>query len=312
MRSFFSPVSGKNKLPSDQRSAIGVGFLFAIASAALFAIRPIFVKLVYAEGVDSTTLIAYRMLFSLPIYIALLCYFLRDSELRAKLSPILIFKISIVGMFGYYFASFLDLVGLQYVTAQLGRMILYTYPTFVVLFGALWFNERITIRVVAALLLTYLGIAFIFAHDLGSYGIDVITGGLYILGSAISFSVYLLFGKSLIANVGSRLFTSVALISASIGILTHFTISHGFVAVGLNPRALWLILVIALFCTVIPTFFTTAAVARIGADRTGIVATIGPAFTSVAAVLVLQEAFTIYHLVGIILTVIGVSFLRKR
>lgn len=288
------------------------GFIFAFASAGLFAIRPIFVKLVYLEGVDTTTLIALRMLFSLPIYVALLVYFLRQKELRGRLSAANVVKISVVGMFGYYFASFLDLLGLQYVTAQLGRMILYSYPTFVVIFGALWFHERITLRTVISLLLTYLGIALIFGNDLQTFGPDVITGGLLIIASALCFTVYLLFSKSLIAEVGSRLFTSVALIAASIGILLHFTISHGFQPQGLNYRAIWLILIIAIFCTVIPTFFTTAAVARIGADRTGIVATIGPAFTSLAAVLVLQEAFTIFHLLGIAITVIGVAFLRRN
>ncbi len=106
-----------------QWSGATQGFVFAIASAALFSIRPIFVKLVYAEGVDTTTLIALRMLFSAPIYAFLLILFLRNSEYRHRLKPALIFKICGVGLLGYYLASFLDLLGLQFVTAQLGRMI---------------------------------------------------------------------------------------------------------------------------------------------------------------------------------------------
>lgn len=293
-------------------SIVQAGFLFAIASAALFAIRPIFVKLVYAEGVDSTTLIALRMVFSLPIYIVLLVYFLRDKELRRRLNPKIVLQISMVGWFGYYFASFLDLIGLQFVTAQLGRMILYTYPTFVVLLGALFFAERITLRVGVSLSLTYAGIALLFGHDLNSYGPDVVRGALYITASSLSFAIYLLLGKGLIDQVGARLFTCIALISASIGILVHFFVSHRFEPVGLNSQSTLLILAIALLCTVIPTFFTTAAVARIGADRTGIVATVGPAFTSLAAVNVLGEAFTWYHTCGIALTVWGVWILRRR
>jgi len=288
------------------------GFLFAIGSAALFAIRPIFVKLVYAEGVDSTTLIAFRMLFSMPIYIMLLLIFLRNPELKARLTPKNILAIGIVGMVGYYAASFLDLLGLQYVTAQLGRMILYTYPTFVVLLGALFFKERITLKVCASLLVTYVGVAVIFGHDLNTFGEDVITGGLFILGSALTFSFYLLFGKSLIAEVGSRLFTCIALIAASIGILTHYALTRPIFEPNVTTTSLWLILIIAIFCTVIPTFFTTSAVARIGADKTGIVAMTGPAFTSTFAISILAEAFTIYHATGIALIIIGVWILSDR
>ena len=120
-----------------QPSTTTVGLIFAILSAVLFAIRPIFVKLVYAQDIDPTTLIAFRMLFSAPIYAAILFYLLRDPEKRARLSWRTVLASCVLGLFGYYLASLLDLLGLQYVTAQLGRMVLYIYPTMVVLLGAL-------------------------------------------------------------------------------------------------------------------------------------------------------------------------------
>jgi len=288
------------------------GFLFAIGSAMLFAVRPIFVKLVYEEGVDPTTLIAFRMLFSVPFYIVLLAYFLRKKERRKNLNVTIILKIAGIGMLGYYAASFLDLLGLQYLTAQLARMILYCYPTFVVLLGAAFFGERVSPKIVLSLLITYFGIAVIFGHDLREFGSEVFTGGLYILGSALTFAFYLLFSKPLIDKIGSRLFTCLALISASIGILLQFYLTRDIAELSISFDALWLILFIAIFCTVIPTFFTTAAVARIGANKTGIISTTGPAFTSVSAVLVLNEAFTIFHLIGIALTVLGIWILQRK
>jgi drug/metabolite transporter (DMT)-like permease len=293
-------------------SPISIGFAFAIASAALFAIRPIFVKLIYAEGVDSTTLIGFRMLFSLPIYAIMLLLLLRDSEKRSRLTFNNVLAASGVGLFGYYLASYLDLLGLKYVTAQLGRMMLYTYPTFVVILGALFFGKRITTRIVAALSITYVGVAIIFGHDLNEFGPDVITGSLFILGSALSFSLYLLFGKPLIEEMGSRVFTCIALITASIAILVHYSVTRSILDPQVNSTALGWILVIAIFCTVIPTFFTTSAVARIGADNTGIVAMVGPAFTSSFAVAILDERFTVFHALGIGLIVLGVWVLRAK
>ncbi len=291
---------------------VNTGFLFALGSAALFAVRPIFVKMVYAQGTDPTTLIGFRMLFSLPIYTLILLWLLRDTELRRRLTIRNIVMTSVVGWFGYYFASFLDLVGLQYVSAQLGRMVLYVYPTFVVVFGALFFKQRITARVIVSLMVTYAGVLVIFGHDLQVFGPDIIKGSLIILFCAACFSIYLLFGKSLIDELGARLFTSIALISASLAILTHYAFTRSITEPNVNATATFWIFIIAIFCTVIPTFLTTSAVARIGSDRTGIIAMVGPGFTSLFAVAILGEHFTVYHAIGIVMTVTGVWILSKE
>lgn len=297
---------------SNQVSDLTAGFLFGIGSAALFAIRPIFVKLVYAQGIDPTTLIAFRMLFSFPIYALMLFFLLRDPEKRRRLNFKNVLACSTVGLFGYYCASFLDLLGLQYVTTQLGRMILYVYPTMVVMLGALMFGEKINMRMLVSLAITYTGVAIIFGHDLNEFGSDVTTGALFILASALSFSIYLIFSKRYISQLGSRVFTCVALISASIGIFIHYALTRSISAPQVNAEGLFWILVIAIFCTVIPTFFTTAAVARIGANKTGIVAMVGPAFTSSFAIIILSEAFTVYHALGITITVLGVWYLHRE
>lgn len=297
---------------SRQISTTTAGFLFGIASAALFAIRPIFVKLVYAQGIDPTTLIAFRMLFSAPIYAIMLLLLLRDPEKKSRLNSKAVFTSCLVGLFGYYAASFLDLLGLQYVTAQLGRMILYVYPTIVVLLGALFFKEKVNLRMLISLSITYLGVAVIFGHDLTTFGSDIYIGAFYILASALLFAIYLILSKSLITELGSRVFTCIALISASIGIFIHYGVTRSIVSPEVNPTGLFWILVIAIFCTVIPTFFTTSAVARIGANKTGIVAMVGPAFTSTFAVLILSEVFTVYHAIGIFMIVAGVWYLHRE
>ncbi len=296
---------------SNSNSAITAGFIFAIASAALFAIRPIFVKLVYAEGTDPTTLIGFRMLFSLPIYLGMLLWLIRKEEFRKRMTIKNVALASVTGWFGYYFASFLDLVGLQYVTAQLGRIVLYAYPTFVVIFSAVLFKQTISKTTVLSLVITYLGVLVIFGHDLQSFGDEVIKGSIIILGSAACFAVYLIFGKPLIQELGSRLFTSLALISASIAILCHYGLTQPVSEPNVNATALFWIFIIAIFCTVIPTFFTTAAVERIGPDKTGITAMVGPGFTAVFAVTILSESFTWFHLVGMLMTIAGVWVLSK-
>jgi drug/metabolite transporter (DMT)-like permease len=163
-----------------------------------------------------------------------------------------------------------------------------------------------------SLAITYVGVAVIFGHDLQQFGDNVIVGALFIVGSALSFAIYLIFSKSLITELGSRVFTCIALISASVGIFIHYALTRSILTPQVNAVGLSWILVIAIFCTVIPTFFTTAAVARIGANKTGVVAMVGPAFTSSFAVLVLGEEFTGYHATGITMVVMGVWYLHRE
>ena len=301
-------------MPPSSRS-FNIGLLFAISSAALFAVRAIFVKLVYAEGVDPLTLIGFRMLFSLPLYACVLVFVLRSAERRARLTKTNVLFACFIGCLGYYSASYLDLIGLQYVTAQLGRLVLYTYPTFVVILGMIFFAEKITPRTIIALIITYSGVLLIFSYDISSYGNEVKKGVAFILLCALSFAFYLIMSKPLIKTMGSQLFTSLALIAASVAILCHYSVETylrtGTIApTQMTDTALFWIFIIALFCTVIPTYFTTAAVARIGAEKTGIAAMIGPAFTSIFAVSILGESFTLYHLVGMSLTVLGIWIIK--
>ena len=148
-----------------ERSNYLIGLMLAIVGAMLFSVRPILVKFAYQDGIDSVSLLTLRMLFSLPFYAVLFLYFLRDVERRKTLKPRLIAFTAVIGLCGYYAASLLDLIGLQYISAQLERLLLFTYPTLVVIFGALFFRQKITGTVILALAFSYGGIASIFTHD---------------------------------------------------------------------------------------------------------------------------------------------------
>ena len=286
-----------------------IGLAFAIFGAALFSVRPILVKFAYQENVDSVTLLTLRMLFSAPFYIVLLAIFLRDPIRKANLNLRIVAFTTVIGLMGYYAASLLDLYGLLYISAQLERLLLFTYPTFVVIFGALFFGKKITSNIVIALMFSYGGIASIFIHDLNHYGDNIALGSIFVGFSTIVFAFYVLFGKNIITQIGSRMFTCIAMIAASIGIIIHFLVTNEIQDLATNNTVYLISLAIAIFCTIIPSFCISEAIARIGPDRTSITGTIGPVFTTLFAVNLLGEAFTTYHAIGIILVVIGVSIL---
>lgn len=290
------------------------GYVLAAAGAILFSTKAIFVKLAYgpagAVGIDAITLLALRMIFALPIYLIIGGFMLR-GELRAgKRLPTLrkAAAVAAVGVIGYYGASYLDFAGLVYITAQFERLILFTYPVFVMIFGALFFGGRITAWGVTALCIAYSGIAVIFLEGATAKGDNVVLGVLLVLGSGAAFALYQLFAKPLVNAIGSRLFTCIAMSGASAAVFVHFLFEHSpAVLAEVSPHVFGLAGLIAIFSTVLPSFMLNAAIGLVGPQAVSVIGTLSPVATIVMAIIILAEPFTGTDALGTALVIAGVG-----
>ena len=237
---------------------IQLGYLFAAVGAVLFSTKAIFVKLAYAVTVDAETLLALRMGLSLPFYlfIGYLAVADRRKKNAALPSPIMVLRAGIIGLIGYWLASYTDFIGLEYISAQFERLILFTYLLFVVVLGALLFNHRLQPRAVLAIAISYAGLAFIFGENFSLEGADVALGSAFVLVAAIAFALYQLLAKEAIAIMGPRMFTCIAMIAASLGTFLQFGLTHEMAALKVGPRVLSYALLIAVVATVLPSFFS--------------------------------------------------------
>jgi len=295
------------------------GYGMAIGAAILFSTKPIIIKYAYSLGIDSLTLMLLRMLTAIPIYLIIGVLLVKKSSLDLSQTnqKILLFKAMTVGLLGYYLASFLDLAGLEYVNAQLERMLLYAYPTFVAIFAFIIFKQPISKQQKLALAICYAGIILLFAKDFSLQGDQVITGSVLILLSAVSYALYLLLSKPFIHSYGSLLFTCISMLSASVATVVHYSIDMVFTGTEITAISdysleLWgAILGLTIFATVIPTFMISEAVKQIGATNTSLTGTLGPVVTTIFAVLLLGEIFTWVHAVGMIL-IVGAILLLSR
>lgn len=288
---------------------IGIGC--ALLGAALFSLKPVMIKLLYAEGVQTEIIIIWRMIISAPIYVIIGYMVYRSRKTEVKFTTKLVLQTMILGILGYYVATYLDLLGIQYISAQLERIVLFTYPTFVAILGYFVYRETISLKQFAAMILAYAGIAVMFGNELNVSGDDALTGGLLVLAAALTFACYILFQKNPIKVMGSRMFTSIAMVAASLAIFVHGAFSSGLEFTDISLYVFWLSFVTAILCTVIPSYLLAEAVGRIGSGPTSISIGIGPIFTSIFAVLTLGESFTIYHLIGTILVIVGVYLLSQ-
>ncbi len=288
-----------------------IGLLYALLGAALFSLKPVLIKMMYIEGISIEAIMTWRMIFSVPFYVVIGLMVYRTRRDTVKFSPKLIVQICIIGVMGYYVATYLDLLGLVYISAQMERIILFTYPTFVAILGYIFYREKISFKQFLAMVLAYLGIAIMFGNEMRITGVDTIKGSGLVLLAALVFACYMLFQKSPIKAIGSRLFTSIAMLAASVAIFVHMILTQGLGFLDISNYGLFLTFVTAIVATVIPSYLLAEAVNRIGAGPTSISIGIGPIFTSIFAVLSLGESFTIYHLSGTILVIIGIYLLSQ-
>ncbi len=286
-----------------------IGILCCLAGASLFSTKAIFIKLAYQDDVNAALLLAYRMLFSLPFFVAAGIWAWRQKRKRGEALPgwRTFWSAVATGCIGYYLSSYTDFKGLEYISAQLERLLLFTYPLYVLLFGAIWWKHRITGNAIIAALITYVGLAVVFGLDLPEGGRATVIGSALVIACAMLFAIYQLLAKNLVTAMGSVLFTAVALSSSGIACILHQAIvSGGDFAAG--ERFLWLAAGCAIFATVLPSFLINAGMARISPQAVAMISTISPLVTIGLAVSILGEPFTLAHAFGSAMVLAGVGY----
>ncbi|MFC7297587.1 DMT family transporter [Herminiimonas aquatilis] len=295
--------------PSSPRKLFLIGLLIAIVGAVLFSTKAIVAKLIYRYNVDAVTLIAFRMMFSLPFFIVIAIWKARTAQ---SLSTVEKGQIVILGLLGYYLSSFLDFLGLQYISAGLERLILFLTPSFVLLISVFLMKKKITAIEWAALGTSYLGTVLVFVHDVRIGGANVTIGGLFVLGSAISYAVYLLASGELVRRVGALRLVAYAMCVSSVACITQFFVLRP-ASMLIQPMDVYsLSMINAFFCTVLPVFLTMIAVDRIGAATASQAGMIGPVSTLFLAAWILGEPITSIQLAGTALVLCGIYLLSKK
>lgn len=307
--------------PSHRISGQNWGYVLAFFGTVFFSMKSIFVKLIYQpvdgmtiNGVEAITIMAMRMGFSAPFFITIFWLALRQRK-RRELPPMQkrdLALAALLGLFGYYACAWLDIEGIKYITAQLERLLLFTYPIFVFIFGAMFFGKPLTKEAILAVIIAYAGIGLIFLRGDIAVGINVPLGSAMILLCAALFAFFQLFAKPMIGRLGSSIFTCCAMLGAGVMIFAHFVTENivmGDVSEVLNlPPRIWLLgIALAFFSTLLPSFMVNLAISRVGPQATSAIGMIAPISTIFLAIFVLGEPFALIDGVGTLITVIGIG-----
>jgi len=291
------------------RPAVAAGLALAVAGSVMFSGKAIVVKLAYRHGVDAETLLALRMLFAVPFFVAALWWTSRRAAPLARREHALLVTI---GLLGYHLASYFDFLGLQYITAALERLILYLNPTLVLLLSVLVLRRPVTRFELLALLLSYGGILLAFWHDVRIDADGVAIGAALVFASAACYAVYLVVSGELVRRVGPIRLTAYAMCVASVGVCAQFALVRPLASLAQPAPVLWLSLVNALLCTVLPVFATMMAVARVGAGTVALAGMVGPVATIALGYAFLAEPISGWQLAGTALVLAGVFVLSRK
>lgn len=287
------------------------GVFLVLLGAVCFSVKAIIIKLAYGISIDPVTLLTLRMGFSLPFFLAVPFIYKRKSH-EQKVTRQDWIKILLLGILGYYVASIFDFWGLQYITAGLERLILFIYPTIVVLLSAAFLKKPITKHTIFALLLSYLGVFIIFSDTNIHSQKNLVLGAVFIFISAFSYAVYLVGSGSLIPKLGSVLFNAYSMVISCLAVIVHFSIAQPTNLLEL-PQEFYLFgITIALVSTVIPTFLVAEGINLIGPGKASIIASVGPVITIFLGYWILGETFTFYEGIGTLFVLGGVIWISTK
>ena len=284
------------------------GLLLASLGAVGFSGKAIIVKFAYRYGVDAVTLIMYRMLFALPLFVLLAWWAGRGKPALTWRDARTVLGL---GFCGYYLASFLDFAGLRYISASLERLILYLNPTLVLGLGAFLFHRKVTREQVLALAVSYCGVLCVFGREMSLQGADVPLGATLVFGSAVSYAIYLSYSGEEVKRLGALRLTGLATTVACLICIAQFLLLKPISSMNVPGAVLWLSVLNATLCTFAPVLMVMMAIERIGASLTAQAGTIGPLSTILLAVLLLGETFTAWIAAGTVLVLAGIWLLTK-
>ncbi len=291
----------------EQRQRL-IGCALVLLGASGFSTKAILIKLAYMADtqLDAITLLALRMLFSLPLFLlAALWQQKKYSEppLDKKQWVIVI----VLGLMGYYIASYLDFLGLQIISAGLERLIIFSYPTFVVLFSAIFYRRAMTASVIIALGLSYIGILLVFIEQVSLASTNILLGSAFVLSSAIIFAFFVMSSGVMVLRIGSVRFTAYTMLVASLATLIHFAFHHDLlITMTAIPLEIYILsLIMAVFATVLPSFLMNNGIEKVGASSAAILSSVGPVITLMLAHKLLQETITETQLLGTFFVLAG-------
>lgn len=283
--------------------------MLAVGGSIALAGKAIIAKVAYRYDVDAVTVLMWRMLVALGPFVWITWWAGRG---KPRLSARDMAALVGLGFLGHYLASYLDFLGLVYISAGLERLIIYLTPTLVLAFGIVLFGQRATRKQLAAIAVGYAGMLTVFGHEVSFAGPHVALGALLVFGSAAAYSLYLSYSGQLVVRLGALRVVGWASTIACLFCIAQFVVLRPLSAAAVPADVLCLMLINGTVCTIAPLVMVMMAVERVGAATAAQAGMFGPLSTIALGIAILDEPFSLWIAAGTLLVVGSVYILARK
>jgi len=287
------------------------GIFMAGIGSMLFSGKAVLIKLAFGYGADAETLLALRMLMALPMFWAIYWW----ESRRKPMNPITWtdrLKLFFLGFLGYFLSSYLDFLGLQYISVGLERIVLYLTPTIVLLISYFVLHKAISHLQWYALVIGYVGVFVVFIQDAGSTGISAWLGMLLVFGSACSYAIYMIGSGEMVQRIGSVRLVVYASSASALFSLIQSSFYNPSAIFEQTQAIYYLSLLNAGLCTVIPMLLIMIAINRIGSPLVAQAGILGPVSTIFLGYFILSEPITWVQISGMSLVIAAMWLLVRN
>ena len=284
------------------------GLLLVCLGTTLFSSKSILIQLAFKAGATVDELMLIRMLVALPIYILIGYFAWKRLTITPSLQAIAVIALS--GFACYHIASYLDMWSLQFLTAGLERIVLFSYPIFVVILHS-FAGQTISRAQWFGLAVAYSGVALFFIQDIQLHENTSLIAVLAVVLASLLTAFYMIASQKYGRKYNSDLFTAVAMGITGITIPSHYVAMHGINVSSISGEIWAYGIFLSLFLTVLASFVLNRGIAIVGANKASVTGMLGPLLTLTLAAYILDEPLTWVHGLAVMTTIIGIVLVTQ-
>lgn len=292
-----------------------VGTSQAALSASCFGIMGFLGSTAYAEGISVYNLMTFRFGIAGIIFLSILIYKFKSKKVGYKehilkyITPKYIAVGFIFGAIGYAGQAFLVFSSIKYIPTGLASILLYTYPTFVILIDAIFFKKSPSKLLIVSLILGFLG-CFLAIKNVSNGPTSLL--GIYMgIGAGLWYAIYIKVSEILLNKIPNE----ITITFMSIGCFTTFLLASIFSDTGFSiPETrdgLGAAFLLAIISTVFAIKFLFLSIEKIGAPKASITSTLEPVIAVLIGVTFLHENLAPSQFMGIIIVLFSVILTIK-
>jgi drug/metabolite transporter (DMT)-like permease len=282
------------------------GYIYAIAAAVLFGSSGMFVKLAQGTGLDSISLLTVQYMLAVTIMFAYA--FIRNRKILVVDRKSLI-DLALMGVIGSTGMTLCYYMAFEYLPVAVVTMLLYTYPVLVFIYTCIFEKGSMNGQKTAAIIMAFTGCVLALNLFGGNYAYPVF-GIVLGLMSAVFYAFINIFSEKKLEKVDSLAINAYSTLFSLIALCLYRFPSHVFRG-EVNPDSIIYIVLLAIFCEILPLTMLYASLKLIGALKVSVISNLEIPTAFVMAYLFLNEKITVSQLFGSALIVCAIILIRN-